>query len=228
MTDEPAIKVNGVSRRFGVGHAAVNALTDISLTVNPGDRVAITGPSGSGKTTLLNLIGALDRPSSGSVWVHGHDVSALSQRDASAFRREYLGLVFQDDALIPELTVFENVELPLVLIREPLRSRQSRVHALLEQLGLHDRAHHFPPTLSGGEKQRAAVARAVIHRPKVLLADEPSANLDSHAAEAVMEAISQLAAQNSLTVLVATHDLRIATHFTTRLELRDGCIQDGR
>jgi putative ABC transport system ATP-binding protein len=221
----PSIEFVNVSRRFGEGYAMVTALKDVTLSLDHGSRVAVTGPSGSGKTTLLNLVGALDRPSSGFVRVMGQEVSAFSEQDASTFRRHHVGFVFQDDALIPELTVRENVELPLVLLGEPSKSRRHRVETVISQLGLDRRIDSFPPLLSGGEKQRAAVARAVIHGPQILLADEPTANLDTKSADAVMQTIDDLAAENELTVIVSTHDLRIAGRFDLRIRLNDGQLE---
>ncbi len=225
MMPGPAIIIANVSREFGLGSAAVKALCGLSLDIKQGARTAIVGPSGSGKTTLLNLIGALDRPSSGAVTVLGEEVSAFSEREASGFRRKHIGFVFQDDALIPELTVFENVELPLVFQRVSSRERRTKVHDLLERLGLSKRIKSFPPLLSGGEKQRAAVARAVIHGPKVLLADEPTANLDAVSAETVMKTIEELAQENGLTVLVSTHDQRVFSRFADLIRLNDGRLE---
>lgn len=218
----PFIQLDCVSRWFGQGQAQVCALSDISLTLHKGVQTALVGPSGSGKTTLLNLIGALDRPTQGTVMIDGETVSAFSERQASEYRRHAIGFVFQDDALIPELTLAENVELPLVLLGMGQRERQQRVNELLDTLNLTKRQSAYPPLLSGGEKQRTAVARAVIHRPHILLADEPTANLDSESAELVLQVMRQLAEQNDLTVLVSTHDPRVYEQFDQLIRLRDG------
>ncbi|MFA6245165.1 MAG: ABC transporter ATP-binding protein [Candidatus Hydrogenedentales bacterium] len=224
MMHEYAIEMVSVNRVFGKGAAQVAALSDIALTIEPGARVAVVGPSGSGKTTFLNLVGALDKPSSGVVTVLGHEISRFSERAASAFRRERLGFVFQDDALIPEITVFENVELPLVLLRVPPQERRARVRNLMERLLLDHRMSSFPPVLSAGEKQRVAVARAIIHDPKLLLADEPTSHLDTRAAEAVLQTIQELTAEKGITVITATHDPRVFTRFTSHVTLNDGRV----
>lgn len=218
----PFIQLDSVSRWFGQGQAQVCALSDISLTLTKGVQTALVGPSGSGKTTLLNLIGALDRPTQGTVMIDGKVVSAFNERQASEYRRHTIGFVFQDDALIPELTLAENVELPLVLLGIDKRERYQRVNELLDTLNLTKRQSAYPPLLSGGEKQRAAVARAVIHRPHILLADEPTANLDSESAELVLQVMRQLAEQNDLTVLVSTHDPRVYEQFDQLVRLKDG------
>lgn len=218
----PFIQLNSVSRSFGQGQAQVCALSDISLTLNKGEQAALIGPSGSGKTTLLNLIGVLDRPTQGTVMIAGKEVSAFNERQASEYRRHEIGFVFQDDALIPELTLAENVELPLVLLGIGQRERHHQVNQLLDTLNLTKRQSAYPPLLSGGEKQRTAVARAVIHRPHILLADEPTASLDSESAELVLQVMRQLAEQNDLTVLVSTHDPRVYEQFDQLVRLRDG------
>lgn len=219
---EPVIELNGVSRWFGHGHNRVDALCDLSLQLPAGSQTVVIGPSGSGKTTLLNLLGALDFASSGTVRVAGRPLSSLSEKQAAQFRRRQVGFVFQDNALLPELTVLENVELPLVLQGVPTRERRQRCHELLERLRLQHRSQAFIPVLSGGEKQRVAVARAVIHQPQIVLADEPTANLDSHAATAVLETLRDLGRSRQLTVVVATHDARVYQQFEQQIALDDG------
>ena len=221
----PAIEMVAVSRVFGQGMTQVNALSDVSFTINLGEHVAVIGPSGSGKTTLLNLAGALDKPTSGTVTVLGQEISRFSEHAASAFRREQLGFVFQDDALIPEITVFENVELPLVLLRKPPQERRTRVQKLMERLLLTHRMASYPTLLSAGEKQRVAVARAIIHGPLILLADEPTSHLDSLAAEAVLQALEDLTSESDITVLIATHDPRVFSRFNTHLRFSDGRLE---
>jgi len=220
--NERFLQLDGVSRCFGSGHTAVLALREINFSLAAGDLVALVGPSGSGKTTLLNLLGALDRPTSGSIRLAGELVSSFSEQHAAEFRRQQVGFVFQDDTLIPELTLAENVELPLVLLGIGHGERRQRVAELLAKFGLEARQDQFPPLLSGGEKQRGAVARAVIHRPQLLLADEPTANLDAASALAVLAAIRQLAADYGLTVLISSHDPRVFEQFPRQLRLSDG------
>ena len=218
----PFIQLNSVSRWYGEESTRVRALTDISISLPLGTQVALVGPSGSGKTTLLNLIGALDRPTHGSIVVAGEIISDFDERQASEFRRTKVGFVFQDDALLPELTVAENVELPLVLLGIEPKERHLQVTELLQSLGLGERQQAYPSQLSGGEKQRAAVARAVIHRPQILLADEPTANLDAKSAATVLQIIRQLAEQKELTVLISTHDPRVFKLFDRQIHLNDG------
>ncbi len=218
----PFIQLDSVSRWFGQAQTEVRALTDISLSLPEGTLAALVGPSGSGKTTLLNLIGALDRPTHGTIVVAGERVSAFNQRQASEFRRNRVGFIFQDDALLPELTLSENIELPLVLLKIGLHERRRRVTELVQTLGLENRHSSYPPQLSGGEKQRAAVARAVIHHPKILLADEPTANLDAESASEVLQVVHQLAKQKNLSVLISTHDPRVFEQFSRQITLHDG------
>lgn len=219
------IKLENVSRWFGSGHTQVRALSDVSLELEVGTQAVVVGPSGSGKTTLLNLVGALDRPSHGQLTIGGEKVSSFSEQQACEFRRYRVGFVFQDNALLPELTVAENIEIPLVLIGQDAARRRQRVQELLLVLGLEKRGHSFPAELSGGEKQRVAVARAVSHRPQIVLADEPTANLDVVSAVAVMQSLRQLTEQQ-LTVLVSSHDPRVFEQFEHVIRLEDGQLCD--
>jgi putative ABC transport system ATP-binding protein len=221
---DAAITLKSVTRLFGTGDGRFAALREVDLEIPRGEHAALVGPSGSGKTTLLNLIGALDRADSGTVSCLGFDLGGISERAAADYRRRHVGLVFQDDALMPELTVRENVELPLILLHVYRAARRQQVSAILDVLGLSHRADAFPSTLSGGEKQRVAVARAVVHRPQLLLADEPTANLDTDSAMRVLDAISAVASQNCLTVVLATHDTRVIEHFPRIVTLKDGRI----
>jgi len=216
------IKLDKVSRWFGSGHTQVRALSDLSLQLEAGTQAVIVGPSGSGKTTLLNLVGALDRPSAGQLTIGEEIVSAFSEQQACEFRRYRVGFVFQDNALLPELTVAENIEMPLVLIGQGAARRRQRVQELLLVLGLEKRGHSFPAELSGGEKQRVAVARAVSHQPQIVLADEPTANLDAVSARAVMNTLQQLTEQQQLTMLISTHDPRVFEQFEHIIRLEDG------
>ena len=219
-----AIVLESVSKTFGRGHTAVAAVRGVTLRVEAGTMVALAGPSGSGKTTLLNLMGGLDAPDAGRVQVDGHELSGQSEKSLSAFRRAHVGFVFQQFNLLADLTARENIELPLVLNRVAARERRRRVDALIERLGLTGRAGAVPADLSGGEQQRAAVARAVAHRPRLLLADEPTANLDSANARAVIELLGQIRVEEGITVVLTTHDARIGALADTRVRLEDGRI----
>ena len=219
-----AMTLKEVTRRFVTGNRSFPAVDNVSLTVRRGQRLALVGPSGSGKTTLLNLMGALDRPDGGTVQCLGVELSTASERKAADFRRKHLGFVFQQDALVPELTVHENVELPLVLLREVAARRRETVDELLKALGLSQNARAYPGALSAGEKQRVAVARAVVHSPGILLADEPTANLDGISAGWVLDTIESLARKKDLTVILATHDARIFGRFESTIRLEDGRI----
>ena len=219
-----AMTLKEVTRRFVTGNRSFPAVDNVSLTVRRGQRLALVGPSGSGKTTLLNLMGALDRPDGGTVQCLGVELSTASERKAADFRRKHLGFVFQQDALVPELTVHENVELPLVLLREVAARRRETVDELLKALGLSQNARAYPGALSAGEKQRVAEARAVVHSPGILLADEPTANLDGISAGWVLDTIESLARKKDLTVILATHDARIFGRFESTIRLEDGRI----
>lgn len=205
--------------------APVQALDNVTLEIAAGEFVAITGPSGSGKSTLLNLIGTLDRPTSGRVVVDGVDVSTLRGNALADFRRERIGFVFQMFHLVPTLTALENVMLPLIPYRRGLKFRlEERARELLEAVGLGDRLHHLPGQLSGGEQQRVAIARALINTPKVILADEPTGNLDSRAGAEIVALLRQLNREREVTVLVATHNEAVAQAADRIIRLRDGRV----
>lgn len=205
--------------------APVQALDNVTLEIAAGEFVAITGPSGSGKSTLLNLIGTLDRPTSGRVVVDGVDVSTLRGNALADFRRERIGFVFQMFHLVPTLTALENVMLPLIPYRRGLKFRlEERARELLEAMGLGDRLHHLPGQLSGGEQQRVAIARALINTPKVILADEPTGNLDSRAGAEIVALLRQLNREQEVTVLVATHNETVAQAADRVIRLQDGRV----
>ncbi len=218
----PAVLVEQVSRSYKSGVGRITAIDNLSLEIEAGAQIALIGPSGSGKTTLLSLIGALERPDCGDISLFSEDITCLSESEAANFRRHHVGFIFQDDALMSELTVAENVALPLILQKVATADIKRRVTDVLADLNLLKFSRSFPQSLSGGEKQRVAVGRAVIHQPKLLLADEPTASLDSQAADLVLDTISKLAAAYSLTVIMATHDLRVHKRFPQKLELFDG------
>lgn len=220
-----SVKLSGVSKRFGEGHTAVQALCDVSFEIPGGAMAVVAGPSGSGKTTLLNVTGVLEQPDVGRVEIGGEDLADEPERVASRFRRAHLGFVFQQFNLLRDLTAAENIELPLVLNGVPPQSREPRVKELLERLGLPRRANAFPVELSAGEQQRVAIARAVAHRPSLILADEPTANLDSANARAVVELLVELHREEQITVLLATHDPLVIEIVEARIFLRDGRVE---
>jgi putative ABC transport system ATP-binding protein len=218
------VKVEEVSRRFPLDHSFVSALSDASLSVSAGEFLAIAGPSGSGKSTLLNLIGCIDKPTTGRIQVDGVDTSTLSPNRMSALRREKIGFVFQTFNLIPVFTAAENVEFPLLVQGVSARERRQRVAAALEGVGLTDRANHRPDLLSGGERQRVAVARAIVHRPALVLADEPTANLDTRNATQLIDLMHDLNRRLGLTFIFSTHDQRLLEHTDRIVRLTDGQV----
>ncbi|HUZ01217.1 MAG TPA: ABC transporter ATP-binding protein [Thermomicrobiaceae bacterium] len=224
MIIAPIVDVEGVSRDYPMGEGIVHALKPVTLKVPRGQLVAVHGRSGSGKTTLLNLIGGLDRPSTGRVWVDGIDVTALPERDLVELRRHTVGFIFQTFGLIPILTAAENVEIPLRLSNVDVAEREERVRVLLELVGLGERARHRPFELSGGEQQRVAIARALANTPKLLIADEPTGQLDSGTARSIMALIRALVKSEGVTAIVATHDPVLIDLADRVVELRDGEI----
>ncbi len=212
-----------VSRIFLVGEQQVSALRNVNLNLGVGEYVSIMGPSGSGKSTLLNLIGLLDRPSSGTYRLDGLDVTTLDDEQQARVRRETIGFVFQFFHLVPRLTAAMNIELPLILAGVAVEERRERVAQLLASYGLADRAGHRPEQLSGGQRQRVAIARATIMRPAVLLADEPTGNLDQATGKEVLRLLEQLGEQG-MTLIVVTHDRQIGERAQRQLQMVDGQI----
>ena len=225
MTAPPtALAAQSVVREFGDGDNAVRAVDDVTVNVAPGEFVALVGRSGSGKTTLLNLLAGLDRPSHGKVWFEGRDLSALSEKELVGLRRERIGFVFQSFGLIPLLSAFENVELPLHIGGVSWRERRRRANDSLELVGLLGRSGHRPYELSGGEQQRVAIARALVAGPSVVFADEPTGELDSVTAETIGAILREIGASRGVTVVTATHDLLLADMADRRLQMADGKI----
>ena len=218
------VETRGLVREFRVGTGTVRAVDGVSLQVEPGQLVAVRGRSGSGKTTLLSLIGALDRPTEGSAHVDGLTVSDMPERELVPFRRRTIGFIFQSFGLLPILSAAENVEIPLRMVAAESRERESRVRELLQLVGLGDRTGHRPHELSGGEQQRVAIARALANRPKLLLADEPTGQLDSHTGHDVMALIRSIVQSEGTTAIVATHDPALIDLADRVLELRDGKV----
>lgn len=222
---EALISLRALGRRYHVGKADVAALAGVDLTVPRGEFTALVGPSGSGKSTLLNLIGGLDRPSSGEILVDGLSLGVATESQLVQYRRERVGFIFQSFNLMPTFSAVENVESPLVLAEIPRAERRTRAVSLLESVGLGPRAAHKPNELSGGEKQRVAIARALANRPSLLLADEPTGNLDSKTGAAVLDLLCGLVRQNGVTLIMVTHDLEVAARADRTIHLRDGSIQ---
>jgi putative ABC transport system ATP-binding protein len=217
------IELQGVQRHFQVGDQLVRALDDLTLGIDAGEYVSIMGPSGSGKSTLLNVIGLLDRPTGGRYLLDGRETTQLDDDALAAVRARHIGFVFQSFHLVPRLTAFENVELPLVLAGQAPAARRARVDEMLAALSLGDRAHHRPDQLSGGQRQRVAIARAMVMRPTVLLADEPTGNLDHVSGAEVLAALEALNA-TGITLLVVTHDDEVAARSRRQVRMRDGRV----
>jgi putative ABC transport system ATP-binding protein len=218
------VKLTDVNRIYKVGEVETRALNGISMIINNGEFTALVGPSGSGKTTLLQLIGCLDQPTSGKVVINGKETTNLNRNQRADLRKSTIGFVFQFFALIPTLTAYENVEMPLLLNGMGSAERKVRVNEMLSAVGLIDRAHHRPDQLSGGQQQRVAVARALSTSPKMILADEPTANLDTENGEQVMEIMKKLNKETATTFIFATHDPRVIKYAARVVTLEDGLI----
>jgi putative ABC transport system ATP-binding protein len=221
------IEVNGLKKSYEMGASEVHALRGVSLRVEEGERVFLGGPSGSGKSTLLHIIGCLDRYDGGSVSIGGKDVALSDDRDISDFRARNIGFVFQNFNLLPVLNVLENVEYPLMLNRGKSHGqRREQVKGMLEAVGLGAHAGHFPNELSGGQRQRVAIARALVHRPRLLIADEPTANLDSATGDSIMDLMLGLSRSHGSTVIICTHNPELLGKAERRVMLRDGLLED--
>jgi putative ABC transport system ATP-binding protein len=217
-------KIENVTRSYLVGKVETQALRGVSLSIENGEFTALVGPSGSGRTTLLQLIGCLDQPSSGKIFINGKDVSSLNRNQRADIRRGALGFIFQFFAIIPTLTAYENIEMPLLITGHPPTDRRERVMQLLESVGLTDRANNRPDQMSGGQQQRVAIARALASKPALVLADEPTANLDTANGEQVMEIMTRLNKETGVTFVFATHDPRVIKYARRVVTLHDGLI----
>lgn len=222
------IEVRDLRKVYQMGRTAVNALAGVTLDVPEGAFRAVMGPSGSGKSTLLNLIGGLDRATAGALRVAGQEITTLDENGLASYRQHMCGFIFQSFNLVGSMTALQNVEFPMVFARVSPRERRRRARYLLEAVGLADRLGHKPTELSGGEQQRVAVARALVNSPRLLLADEPTGNLDSHTGAEIMALIQRAHAEGRLTVLMVTHDPGIAAHAQEVILMRDGQIQPSK
>ena len=218
MTDTAtAVQLDRVSRHYHMGESSVRAVDEVSLSVATGEFLALLGSSGSGKSTVLNLVAGLDRPTSGAIHADGQNLASLSSLDLARYRRNTIGMIFQSFNLLPRMTLEENIELPLRLAEVDHAERPSRVREALERVRLTHRLGHRPTELSGGEQQRVAIARALVNRPKILLADEPTGNLDSATGEAILSLLRELQGGLGMTIVMVTHERRLAEHFADRL-----------
>ncbi len=223
MLDESLIQLNDIERTFYLGDSKVHALRNVDLNISRGEYIAVMGPSGSGKSTLLNLVGLLDRPDAGTYMLEGRDVTTLQPDEQAKVRSERIGFIFQSFHLVPRLTAAANIELPLTLAGVPAAERAKRVRQALQEYGLTDRAQHRPNELSGGQRQRVAIARATVQRPAVLLADEPTGNLDRATGEEVVRLLEALNAQG-MTLIVVTHDHALGARARRQIKMEDGSI----
>ena len=221
------IELKGVSRTYRLGDETVNALNRVTVEVESGEFLAITGPSGSGKSTLANIIGGLDVPNEGTVLIDGEDISKVSDKKLSYYRNKHIGFVFQSFNLQPNYNALENVMLPLVLARMGGRERTQRAKECLEAVGLSDRMKHYPNQLSGGQRQRVAIARALANRPSIIIADEPTGNLDSQKGDEIMALLKDLN-KNGITLIVITHDPAIANQASRVVTIHDGKLEERR
>ncbi|MBN9587441.1 MAG: ABC transporter ATP-binding protein [Alphaproteobacteria bacterium] len=221
----PLIALRGITKTFGAGPAAFQALRGINLEIQPGDFMAVMGPSGSGKSTMMNILGCLDVPTSGTYLFKGHHVEQLTRDERALLRRRYFGFVFQGYNLLARTSALENVELPLLYRGEAKKVRQEAALAALRRVGLEDWARHTPAELSGGQQQRVAIARAIVTEPEVLLADEPTGNLDTERSREIMQLLERFNRDAGITVLMVTHEADMAAFARTTIKFRDGLVE---
>jgi len=223
------VELNNICKTYHLGEVDVPVLRGITLSVKQGEMVALMGASGSGKTTLMNILGCLDRASSGEYWLNGKEISKLTSDGRAEIRNRQIGFVFQNFNLLPRTSVLENVIMPLSYGDVAVSSSEGlkRAKALLDRVGLSNRLHHEPSQLSGGQQQRVAIARSLINRPSILLADEPTGNLDSRTSEEILEMFEQLNAEEGITIILVTHDIEVSSHAKRTIHIRDGMIVDG-
>lgn len=224
MNEEPIIRIIDLRKVYVMGTQQVNALSGLSVDIHKNEYVAVMGPSGSGKSTLMNMIGCLDTPTSGDYILNGNNVSELSDDELAEVRNREIGFVFQTFNLLPRANILANVELPLIYSGIKSTVRRERASQALEKVGLGDRMHHKPNELSGGQRQRVAIARALVNNPSILLADEPTGNLDSHTGEEIMRLFEELYSQGN-TIILVTHEEEIAEHSRRIIRLRDGQLE---
>ncbi|NIF18659.1 lipoprotein-releasing ABC transporter ATP-binding protein LolD [Pantoea sp. Cy-639] len=222
MSDKAVLSCRNLGKSYDEGPESVKVLSGLNLELHPGERVAIVGSSGSGKSTLLNLLGGLDTPTEGSVWLAGEELSALGERARGLLRNRALGFVYQFHHLLAEFTALENACMPLLIGKTPIPEARERAEALLKRVGLGHRLNHKPAELSGGERQRVAIARALVNRPGLVMLDEPTGNLDHHTAQGIQELMQELSSHSQTAFLVVTHDLNLARQMDRVLRLEDG------
>ncbi|MCY4125380.1 MAG: lipoprotein-releasing ABC transporter ATP-binding protein LolD [Pseudomonas sp.] len=222
MSDKAVLSCRNLGKSYDEGPESVQVLSGLNLELHAGERIAIVGSSGSGKSTLLNLLGDLDRPTQGSVWLAGEELSALGERARGLLRNRELGFVYQFHHLLPEFTALENVCMPLLIGRTAIPEARERAEALLKRVGLGHRLNHKPAELSGGERQRVAIARALVNRPGLVMLDEPTGNLDHHTAQGIQELMQELSSASRTAFLVVTHDLSLARQMDRVLKLDNG------
>ncbi|HHW10634.1 MAG TPA: ABC transporter ATP-binding protein [Firmicutes bacterium] len=221
------LRLQNITKVYNNGRISVQALRDINFHIKPGEFVAIMGPSGSGKSTLMNILGCLDRPTTGSYKLDNKEVARLSDAELAEVRNKYIGFIFQSFNLLPKLSALQNVELPLIYAGVTGRERARRARKALEDVGLAERMHHRPTELSGGQQQRVAIARALVNQPKLILADEPTGNLDSKSGLEIMQILDQLNKEGN-TIVMVTHDPQVAAWAGRLIEVYDGCIKNDR
>ena len=224
MSEKAILSCRNLGKSYEEGPESVEVLAGLQLELNPGERVAIVGTSGSGKSTLLNLLGGLDTPTQGSVWLDGEELSALSEKKRGLLRNRSLGFVYQFHHLLPEFTALENVCMPLLIGKTSIPEARQRATALLERVGLGHRLEHKPSELSGGERQRMAIARALVNKPGLVMLDEPTGNLDSHTAQGIQDLMLELSTSMRTAFLVVTHDMNLARQMDRVLHLQNGCL----